>query len=132
MIVDFSVFGILNRYAAAVRNRGLPQEKPQSPLGFAFVARLNQHGAILPGAVGADVLAEPAVVLVAVPALHRFDVPAVFLIEVVGKDVAGGIKVVQLCRPFIPPGDRNDFGMNLEGIQPRRLCHWRNADRTYS
>ena len=52
------------------------------------------------------------------PALHRFDVPAVFLIEVVGKDVAGGIKVVQLCRPFIPPGDRNDLGMDFEGGQP--------------
>ena len=34
---------------------------------------------------------------------------AVLLVEVVGEDVAGICMKLQLSRPLVPPGDRNDF-----------------------
>jgi hypothetical protein len=56
-----------------------------------------------------------------VPTLHRFNVAAVFLIELVHEDDRGRISgelVEAASDPFIPTGDEDKFGILLQSVLP--------------
>ena len=69
----------------------------------------------------ADVVHELVVIIVAVVAAHRFDVPAVFVVELVHKHY-GQLDVIELGEtagdPFIPAGDEDEARILLERAVP--------------
>ena len=78
----------------------------------------DQIGAFASVPVAADILAQPAVVLISVTAFHRLDVAAVLLIEIVREYISDAVNVIQLRAPFVPPRDGDDLGMNGEDVLP--------------
>ena len=69
------------------------------------------------GLVCADIFTEPAVVEVAVAALHGLDVAAEFLIEVVGEHIFPA-HPEKLGAPFVPPREGHDLGVGGKGGLP--------------
>src|SRR3546814_6570338 len=61
----------------------------------------------------ADIRHHLVIIIVAVPALHGFNIPAVFLIELIGKSVMLLLPfLVTTGHPFVPSGDRKRKRLN--------------------